>query len=521
MEFPNNYIFFSSAYCSEAIPEQPIRATNVTTMPLDEPGQEITYTCDEGFEFVGGPVPVTLTTPTTTTSTTTTTTTTTTWMDWKDFKGAQYAKGEDCDCNWAEARVKCQDAGGDLATIHTWEVHKFIYDEWGDSFDAWIGLTDTETEGVYKWASGVQFEYNNWYPSCSAPQNDNMDCVRWESYVKGRWDHADCAQKESKYICQRGTSESMFWNSISGAEYAHFERKPCYNKDWDDSKTVCEDYGAILGLVLTQEAEDGIMTTFASGITDQFWIGIKKDSGSFKWINGNAIIWSDWGITQPDNNYHECVRYRYASSGGYWFWDDQSCSSSNTDGVLCMKGRPNTPTGWIYTQTYSTNSYERFSSSGVQSASSAGSSPKECCENCGALKDTTRNIAWGRGECMCFTSATPSTCISTGGSCKSDDYVSGGCVMVSGKKKRNVDIFNTITKSNAQNSKDFYQENHLLLSINKNVSYFHSRRKRSVDDSLVRQITCQGIWDNTAGYWSYQYEVPKYCFSKNQLTNIP
>ena len=124
---------------------------------------------------------------------------------------------------------------------------------------------------------------------------------------------------------------------------------------------------------------------------------------------------------------------------------------------------------------------------------------------------------------MCFTNANPSTCTSTGGSCKSDDYVSGGCVMVSGKKKRNVDIFNTITKSNAQNSKDFYQENHLLLSINENVTNFHSRRKRSVDDSLVRQITCQGIWDNTAGYWSYQYEVPKYCFSKNQmqLTNIP
>ena len=58
-------------------------------------------------------------------------------MDWKDFKGAKYAKGDNCDCTWAEARVKCQEAGADLVTIHTWEVEKFLDDEFNDN-DAWI-----------------------------------------------------------------------------------------------------------------------------------------------------------------------------------------------------------------------------------------------------------------------------------------------------------------------------------------------------------------------------------------------
>ena len=43
--FINLYI---SAYCSSQIPPQPIRASNETTESLDEPGQIVTYTCDEG-----------------------------------------------------------------------------------------------------------------------------------------------------------------------------------------------------------------------------------------------------------------------------------------------------------------------------------------------------------------------------------------------------------------------------------------------------------------------------------------
>ena len=218
-------------------------------------------------------------------------------MDWKTFKGAQYAKGDD-ELTWEQARAKCQDAGGDLATLHTWEVHKFILDEWGDGFNAWIGLTDTETEGEYKWASGVPFEYHNWYPGCSAPQNDANDCVRWESIVDGRWDEANCDFPE-KFFCQKGTSESEFWNLMRGAEFAHFERKSCYDKDWDESRAICEGYGGDLAMVLSQDIFDDIISNFESGITGDFWIGLRRTSGTFKWANGDELTYTGWGPNLP------------------------------------------------------------------------------------------------------------------------------------------------------------------------------------------------------------------------------
>ena len=486
------------AYCGEPYPEQPIQATNVSTELLNEPGQEITYTCNQGFEFAGDPIPITLSTPTTTTTTTTTTVTTTISMEWKIFKGAQYAKGED-ELTWEEARSKCQEAGGDLVTIHTWEVHNFIHDEWGDSFDAWIGLTDKETEGVYKWASGVQFEYNNWYPSCSAPQNDdndNKDCVRWESFVDGRWDHADCAQEE-KFFCEKGTSESEFWNLIRGAEYAHLERKSCYDVDWDESKAICEGYGGDLAMVLTQETFDEIVSNFDSGISEDFWFGLKRTSGTYKWTNGEEMVYTGWGNSLPNSD-DDCVRIKQQNSGG-WVWDDKSCSSSSVKGVLCMKGNPEGPNGWIFTQALSRDSRERYEA-GTQ-LSNGGDSGAECCQKCGESNANTRNIAFGNNmKCWCITELNPSTCTSSSGSCKSTRYVSGPCTFISSKKKRQ--IIEIPSKET-------------LLSAESSVAPSFQRYKRNTDDSVIRRITCEPIWDNTAGHWNYPYEVPKYCFSNS------
>ena len=511
------------AYCSDPIPEQPIRASNVTTLALNEPGQEVTYTCDSGFEFVGDPVSVTLTTPltttsTTTTSTSTTTTTTTVAMDWKDFRGAKYAKGDNCDCTWAEARVKCQEAGADLVTIHTWEVEKFLNDEFND-FDAWIGLNDQEQEGDYKWASGVPFEYSYWYrTSCATPQNDNSkNCVIWESYTNGRWGLKDCGEKQDYYICQKGSSQSLFWNRIEGAEYAHLERKYCYNTDWDDSKAVCEGLGAELAMVISKEARDAIISTFDFGITDQFWIGMKQDPGGYnggpyKWEkSGNDALWTDWDRDNPSGTYKECVRYNM--EGGIWFWDNEACSHGYTEGALCMKGKPNNPTGYVYTQEYSRDSNERYNDNSMWIESPSPSSATECCQKCYEANRNVKKIAWHGTKCRCFTETTPATCTSTSGNCNADAYVAGACTFISGKKKREVNTSDAMVFSSKQSSK--YDDEH-SDPVSSTTSTQNIRERRSVDNTLVREISCQGIWSDTAGTWSYQYEVPKYCFS-----NIP
>ena len=86
---------------------------------------------------------------------------------------------------------RCQSAGGDLASIHTWEVNKFILDTWGENTKAWVGGTDADTEGAWTWSNGVPFEYNFWADggsSCSGGQNNDKDCLFLKYGYKGKMD---------------------------------------------------------------------------------------------------------------------------------------------------------------------------------------------------------------------------------------------------------------------------------------------------------------------------------------------
>ena len=43
-----------------------------------------------------------------------------------------------------------------------------------------------------------------------------------------------------------------------------------------------------------------------------------------------------------------------------------------------------------------------------------------------------------------------------------------------------------------------------------------------MDPTKQRQISCEWGWNSEAsvagGYWSFEYEVPEYCFSKYRLS---
>ena len=141
-----------------------------------------------------------------------------------------------------------------------------------------------------------------------------------------------------------------------------------------------------------------------------------------------------------------------------------------------------------------------------------GYSAQQCCEDCRIEYPETKFISYREkhwSKCYCFETVT-STCYGrdAGIGCYANKFVSGSCgyeASASGRKKREIKH-----EEEAANKSLSWQRREVRMNTFANSVI---RQKRDVEDLVVRQITCEPLWDGTAGYWSYQYTVPEYCFS--------
>jgi hypothetical protein len=81
----------------------------------------------------------------------------------------------------------------------------------------WVGYTDGDTEGTWKWNDGMGQGYVNWLPG--EPNNaNNEDCVVQNLNGGGKWNDINC-NNNYRFICETGGPETpvgAFWmNAIN------------------------------------------------------------------------------------------------------------------------------------------------------------------------------------------------------------------------------------------------------------------------------------------------------------------
>ena len=442
-------------------------------------GQVVTYTCKKGYEYDGDPVASA--TPAPTTTTTVAPTTTTNGLTWHEFREAQYSMIRDSSItSWQSARDACQSIGGDLASIPSFAVQKFIMDTFQNlDQDKWIG--GKQTNGVFQWVNGDTFEYK--YNECGF-QIDNKLCLIMVKDKNGKWNSEDCSRNDIKSaICQKGRSTSTFWYPINGAEFAHLEND-CI-QSLQDAVDSCVDYGGNMASILSQSTLDQLETTFSPQTTKAIWIGLNSinDGDTFEWKNGDPYIFTAWQSGGNDNNDdRNCV----AIKNGFKF-DNVSCSDSSINGYLCMKGSlalPQYVYEWKIGPGKSWNDeYTQLTLFDLVNEAYDGDS---CCYQCGLWHQTTNYVSFNVRQCRCQVFTTSGN--NNPGKRDSRGFNAGECNAPTGRKKR---------------------------YIGADVSKVQRSKREVLNFAKSREIEC--ALTGTAGYWKYDYTIPNKCYSKSRV----
>ncbi|XP_042281496.1 CD209 antigen-like protein A [Thunnus maccoyii] len=110
--------------------------------------------------------------------------------------------------SWSRGRQDCREKGADLVVIDSTEEQTFLSTVTEETW-SWIGLTDRDKEGTWKWIDGTPLTLSYW--EIDQPDNGNgdpqwgeEDCVHMRTGKKTEhnWNDRSC-NTSLRWICEK------------------------------------------------------------------------------------------------------------------------------------------------------------------------------------------------------------------------------------------------------------------------------------------------------------------------------
>uniref|UniRef100_A0A665V1W6 C-type lectin domain-containing protein n=1 Tax=Echeneis naucrates TaxID=173247 RepID=A0A665V1W6_ECHNA len=122
-------------------------------------------------------------------------------LGWKYFRSSCYYVSTETK-SWNASRNECLKKGADLVIVSTDEEQEFLIEL---NKSIWIGLTDEEEEGVWKWVDGTTPTKRYWrsqHPdnaggeNCAAVQNTGSNLSKWNDLPCSHKLYGVCEKKK-------------------------------------------------------------------------------------------------------------------------------------------------------------------------------------------------------------------------------------------------------------------------------------------------------------------------------------
>ncbi|XP_052803256.1 macrophage mannose receptor 1-like isoform X2 [Mya arenaria] len=251
---------------------------------------------------------------------------------------------------WDVGTLKCQENGGQLATIANAYQQAIVASQLKGGGAYWIGLsTASATNNTMVWVNGYGLAFSAWAYGHTGNEVNKCVTMRSGSPGQGRWMAQDCLTNQ-KYVCEypragwprpsitpppvtQRTSCPTGWNEYSGNCYRFYNQK----LNWFQAHDSCQSMGADL-ISIHSPAEQ--TAAFSGHYGTTIWIGLNDldTEMGYSWSDGSPLSYRSWGNGEPNDaaGTDDCVEYASWSHR----WNDNTCYAARPYVCKIRKGLP-------------------------------------------------------------------------------------------------------------------------------------------------------------------------------------